>query len=222
MTDQQETPPTHCFMCGHPITSHDPNPDGTRPCRSPGHPNGVPCSDCRAMLTSEYRERVQEERDRAGFETAWNAYQLTLQDARNAFGEHAPVFFTDIHQSALASAFIAYRGHEEQADRLICPGPNCGEDITDYSEDDHVTRTGDDRPYCSGECVVATHRTVSERVPLADQAAILLDMAGQLRRTPRDSRDFTGALRGARLIEEEVKRRTSPATEATDTERTSP
>lgn len=34
MTEQQDTP-THCFMCGHPVNSHDPNPDGTRPCRSP-------------------------------------------------------------------------------------------------------------------------------------------------------------------------------------------
>jgi hypothetical protein len=36
--------------------------------------------------------------------------------------------------------------------------PRCGEDLTDYAEDDHVWRTGDDRPYCSGECVIAAHR----------------------------------------------------------------
>jgi len=42
------------------------------------------------------------------------------------------------------------------ADRLRCP--HCSEDITDYAEDDHVFRTGDDRPYCSGECVIAAHR----------------------------------------------------------------
>lgn len=106
--------PTHCFMCGHPVQSHDPNPDGTRPCRSPGHPNGVPCSDCRAMLTPEYRERVQEAREGEAFEVAWNAFMVTRQDAQDAFGEHAPVFFTDINQSALASALIAYRTHTEQ------------------------------------------------------------------------------------------------------------
>lgn len=112
MTEQETR--THCFMCGHPWDSHDPNPDGTRSCRSPGHPKGVPCAGCRAMLTSEYRERVQEERDGAAFEAAWNAYNVTREDARQAFGEHAPVFFTDIHQSALASALIAYREHQQQ------------------------------------------------------------------------------------------------------------
>jgi hypothetical protein len=50
------------------------------------------------------------------------------------------------------------RQAEEQADRLICPGPNCDEDVTDYNEDDHVFRKGDERPYCSGECVVAAYR----------------------------------------------------------------
>lgn len=113
MTEQ--TPPTHCWMCGHPAESHDLQPDGNRPCRSPGHPKGVPCADCRALLTPEYRERVQEQRDGDAFEAAWNAYNVTLQDARQAFGEHAPVFFTDIHQSALASALIAYREHQQTA-----------------------------------------------------------------------------------------------------------
>lgn len=112
MTEQETR--THCFMCGHPWDSHDPNPDGTRSCRSPSHPNGVPCADCRAMLTSEYRECVQEERDGAAFEAAWNAFMVTREDARNAFGEHAPVFFTDINQSALASALIAYRKQRVQ------------------------------------------------------------------------------------------------------------
>ncbi len=41
-------------------------------------------------------------------------------------------------------------------DCLRCP--RCREDITNYFEDDHVFRTGDDRPYCSGECVIAAHR----------------------------------------------------------------
>ncbi|MFI1371313.1 hypothetical protein ACH4UY_04785 [Streptomyces longwoodensis] len=46
-------------------------------------------------------------------------------------------------------------------DRLRCP--QCSEDITDYSEDDHVFRTQDDRPYCSGECVIAAHRATEAR-----------------------------------------------------------
>lgn len=36
--------------------------------------------------------------------------------------------------------------------------PRCGEDLATYAEDDLVWRTGDDRPYCSGECVIAAHR----------------------------------------------------------------
>lgn len=45
--------------------------------------------------------------------------------------------------------------------RLRCP--QCGEDITDYDEDDHVFRTGDERPYCSGECIIAMHRAIGTR-----------------------------------------------------------
>lgn len=60
--------------------------------------------------------------------------------------------------------------------RLLCP--QCGEDVTDYGEDDHVYRTGDDRPFCSGECVVAAHRSAGQRVSAADRAALLLDVAG--------------------------------------------
>lgn len=47
-------------------------------------------------------------------------------------------------------------------DRLICPGPYCGEDVTDYDEDDHVFLKGDDRPFCSGECVVAVWRAMQK------------------------------------------------------------
>ncbi|MCX5285958.1 hypothetical protein [Streptomyces sp. NBC_00198] len=60
--------------------------------------------------------------------------------------------------------------------------PQCGEDITDYSKDDHVHRKGEERPFCSGECVVAAHRTVGQRVSAADRAAILLDGASHLAR----------------------------------------
>lgn len=48
---------------------------------------------------------------------------------------------------------------------LLCP--RCGDDISDYGEDDFVFRTGDDRPYCSGECVVAAHRAALKAAPPA-------------------------------------------------------
>lgn len=108
MTEQPEVW-THCFMCGHPVEAHDRDDDGNRPCRSPGHPKGVPCSDCRALLTTEYREHVQDVREEPGFDEAWNAFLITRGDAQHQFGEHAPAFFTDIYQSALASALIHYR-----------------------------------------------------------------------------------------------------------------
>ncbi|QQM45134.1 hypothetical protein [Streptomyces liliifuscus] len=50
-------------------------------------------------------------------------------------------------------------------DRLRCP--RCREDLTDYDEDDFVYLTGDVRPYCSGECVVATHRAALKTQPAA-------------------------------------------------------
>lgn len=106
MTEQA---PTDCYSCSHPWTAHDLNPDGSRSCRTVGHPKGVPCADCRALLTPEHREQIQDERDAEAFQAAWGAYKVTLYDARDAFGDSAPAFFTDIHQSALASALIAYR-----------------------------------------------------------------------------------------------------------------
>lgn len=106
---EQDQPRTHCTMCGHPVEAHDQDADGNRPCRSPGHPKGVPCSDCRALLTDEYRHRIQDEREEPGFEQAWNAFLITREDAAHSFGRNAPAFFTDIHEAALASALIHYR-----------------------------------------------------------------------------------------------------------------
>lgn len=67
------------------------------------------------MLTSEYREQLQDERDADWFQTVWGAYTVTLADARHAFGDSAAAFFSDIHQSALASALIAYRKQQTTA-----------------------------------------------------------------------------------------------------------
>lgn len=113
-----DTPATHCFMCGHPVESHDPRADGTRPCRSPHHPDGVPCADCRVMLTDEYRAAVQDQRDADEFEAAWAAFTVTRADAQHFFGDSAPAFFSDIHQSALASALIAYRAATTELDQV--------------------------------------------------------------------------------------------------------
>lgn len=33
-----------------------------------------------------------------------------------------------------------------------------GESLTNYTDDDLVYLVGDERPYCSGECVIAAHR----------------------------------------------------------------
>ncbi|SMF86382.1 hypothetical protein [Streptomyces sp. Amel2xC10] len=47
-----------------------------------------------------------------------------------------------------------------------CPlCPRCGEDLTEYADDDRVFLTGDARPYCSQECVVATWRASQKQQP---------------------------------------------------------
>lgn len=37
--------------------------------------------------------------------------------------------------------------------------PRCGDDLTDYTEDDFVYLIDDERPYCSHECVIAAYRS---------------------------------------------------------------
>ncbi|MEU0625012.1 hypothetical protein ABZ329_29645 [Streptomyces rubiginosohelvolus] len=49
--------------------------------------------------------------------------------------------------------------------------PRCNEDLTDYTDDDRVYRTGDTRPYCSGECVVFAYRRKLPIPSWADDAA---------------------------------------------------
>jgi hypothetical protein len=71
------------------------------------------------MLTTEYRARLQDERDADWFQTVWGAYKVTLDDARNAFGDSAWAFFSDVHQSALASALIAYREQQTTAEQRL-------------------------------------------------------------------------------------------------------
>jgi hypothetical protein len=45
---------------------------------------------------------------------------------------------------------------EAPSDAPRCP--RCGDSLTDYEDDDLVYRVGDQRPYCSGDCVVRAHR----------------------------------------------------------------
>ncbi len=64
----------------------------------------------------------------------------------------------EVEQAGGPSRVAAEAPHAETPDEapLLCP--RCGTDISDYDDDDFVYRTGDERPYCSGECVVAAHR----------------------------------------------------------------
>lgn len=111
MTEQPER--THCVLCGHLNTLHNDEPDGTRPCRSIGHPKGLTCRECMRLTSAEHVDaimRMREEEDPA-FEEAWASYRVTLDHVRNEIGEGWQAFFTDVHQAALASALIAYRKH---------------------------------------------------------------------------------------------------------------
>lgn len=75
---------TRCSMCGHSAADHNLQADGTRPCRTPGHPKGVQCTGCRRLLSPEHREAIQEERESEAFRAAWGAFFMTLLDAKAA------------------------------------------------------------------------------------------------------------------------------------------
>lgn len=99
-----------CPLCSHPAEVHDAAPDGRRPCRSVGHPDGVPCAECRRLVSAERHGELMGVRDGGlPFDAAWSAYTAVYDNARQAFGDSWQSFFTDIHQSALASALIAYQ-----------------------------------------------------------------------------------------------------------------
>jgi hypothetical protein len=97
-----------CTLCGHPADAHPQLADGTRPCRSVGHPNGLTCTECIRITSPEHVQRIQEARDM--IDPAWAAFKVTLDHARTEIGPGWQAFFTDVYQSALASAIIA---HEE-------------------------------------------------------------------------------------------------------------
>lgn len=104
-----------CVLCHHPADAHEEiGPEGNRPCRSVGHSKGVPCRECRRLISAEHVAAVMRMREEGGeaFEVAWGAYTTTLDHVRRNFGDAWQAFFTDVHQSALASALIAYRETE--------------------------------------------------------------------------------------------------------------
>jgi hypothetical protein len=108
---QTVDPAQRCVLCHHREDQHDTEPDGSRPCRSIGHPKGVPCQECRRLTSPEHVEAIMTMREDASdaFETAWSAYKTTLDHVRKEIGPGWQAFFTDVHQAALASALIAYR-----------------------------------------------------------------------------------------------------------------
>lgn len=117
-------PSRPCSLCGHREDQHETLPDGTRPCRSIGHPKGLTCRECQRLISPEYVESLQELRaaDDAAFEEAWSAYRVTLDHARDQVGPGWAAFFTDVHQSALASAVLTLRAQSG----FSCPLPQCG------------------------------------------------------------------------------------------------
>lgn len=63
------------------------------------------------------------------------------------------------HESVLQGAAVREKAallRRMANEAAICP--RCGDSLTGYADDDLVYRTGDQRPYCSGECVTAVHR----------------------------------------------------------------
>jgi hypothetical protein len=104
-------PAARCTLCHHREDQHETLPDGTRPCRSIGHPKGLTCTECRRLTSAEHVDAVMELRstDDDAFEEAWGAYYATLNHVRNEIGPGWQAFFTDVHQSALASAVLALR-----------------------------------------------------------------------------------------------------------------
>lgn len=102
---------TECTLCGHPHDAHDALPDGTRPCRSIGHPKGLTCRTCKQLTSAEHVEAIMSLRadPPPAFTAAWADYRATLDHVRQEIGEGWQAFFTDVHQAALASAFLAWQ-----------------------------------------------------------------------------------------------------------------
>lgn len=110
-----------CVLCNHREDQHETLPDGSSPCRSVGHAKGLTCAECRRLTGDEHVSAIMALRsdpDEA-FEVAWAAYHATLDHVRHEIGAEWMAFFTDVHQSALASAVLVLR---EQVAAPPAPG----------------------------------------------------------------------------------------------------
>lgn len=122
-----------------------------------------PCASCNARedAAGELRRLADEVQPETDTE-AWD-----VPDARPGTTDHTLTRRAATVDPAMCprckgdnrEAFALCPSCAEADGRLLCP--RCRTDITDYAEDDHVFRTGDERPYCSGECVVAAHRAAA-------------------------------------------------------------
>lgn len=98
-----------CSMCRHAAAEHAVDPEtGFRPCRSIGHPKGLTCEECRRLTSPAHVEVVMVMRGDPLLKVAFGAYLATRAHVNDQLGESAPAFFTDVHESAVASALIEY------------------------------------------------------------------------------------------------------------------
>jgi hypothetical protein len=168
--------PARCAECDHPQDAHQEGDDPVTP--------GA-CSGCGDDDRHDYEaaETPQPETQAAFVPPAAESLPLGALDSATDGASALNAWARDPHgRNFLAHALVQLardgwlrnepgegfepvRDHDDVpepinpdtlTDRLRCP--QCSEDITDYGEDDFVYRTGDERPYCSGECVIAAHR----------------------------------------------------------------
>lgn len=100
-----------CSFCFHPTAAHDVDPDtGNRPCRSIGHPKGLACAECRRLTSREHIDAVMKMRASGDplFGAAFSAFNTTYDHVRRELGAAYLAHFTDVHESALASALLEF------------------------------------------------------------------------------------------------------------------
>ncbi|NUR01337.1 MAG: hypothetical protein HOY79_33875 [Streptomyces sp.] len=133
-------PAARCVICNHREDQHDTLPDGTRPCRSIGHEKGLTCRECMRLISAEHVDAVMALRgaDDDAFAEAWGAYYATLNHVRNEIGPGWQAFFTDVHQSALASAVLTLRERQRRAgipgtvvDGILCDAATVAENVAE-------------------------------------------------------------------------------------------
>lgn len=114
---------TSCIACNHPLDAHPVDPEtGFRTCRSVGHSKGLTCAECERLTSSDHHAAIMAMRnaDDPLLTAAYGAYKATRVYVERQFGDAAEAFFTDVHQSAVASALIEYeRALATQTDRVV-------------------------------------------------------------------------------------------------------